>query len=146
MGGALSWLAVGLGAALGAWLRWALQCWLTTIPGQANPDAAASPLILGSLLTHLNMGTLAANLGGGYLIGLAMGLFADYPSLPPEWRLFAITGFLGGLTTFSSFSAESMVLMQRGHYGWALAHSGLHLFGSIALCIAGFATWRAFST
>ena len=70
-------------------------------------------------------------------------MFASYPQLPPEWRLFAITGFLGGLTTFSAFSGESMLLLQRGQYGWALAHSSLHLLGSIACCIAGFATWRA---
>jgi CrcB protein len=60
-----------------------------------------------------------------------------------EWRLFAITGFLGGLTTFSTFSAEAMILLQRGEYGWALIHSTIHLVGSIAFCIAGFATYRA---
>ncbi len=92
------------------------------------------------------LGTLVANLGGGYLIGIALGFFAGYPTLAPEWRLFAITGFLGGLTTFSTFSGEAMVLLQRGDYGWALGHSMLHLVGSIACCIAGFATWRAFSS
>jgi len=121
----MSWVAVGVGAALGAWLRWGLT------------------IFLGQLHSHIQLGTLAANLVGGYLIGLALGFFGSYPGLSPEWRLFAITGFLGGLTTFSSFSGEAMVLLQRGHYGWALAHSAVHLLGSIGFCIAGFATWRA---
>jgi CrcB protein len=98
---------------------------------------------MGQLHSHIQLGTLAANLVGGYLIGLGLGFFGAYPGLSPEWRLFVITGFLGGLTTFSSFSGESMVLLQRGHYGWALGHAGVHLLGSIACCIAGFATWRA---
>ena len=123
----MSWLAVGVGAALGAWLRWGLALWLGTLHGM------------------LNLGTVAANLVGGYLVGLALGFFAAYPHISPEWRLFAITGFLGGLTTFSTFSGESVLLMQRGDYGWALAHTALHLLGSIACCIAGFATWRALS-
>jgi CrcB protein len=125
VGQPLSWFAVGVGAALGAWLRWGLALWLGSVHGK------------------LHLGTLAANLGGGYMVGIALGFFAGYPHISPEWRLFAITGFLGGLTTFSSFSGESMLLLQRGDYGWALAHSALHLFGSIACCIAGFATWRA---
>lgn len=121
----MSWLAVGLGAALGAWLRWGLGLWL-------NP-----------LTTQVQLGTLAANLGGGYVIGLMVALFSAYPNLSPEWRLFAVTGFLGGLTTFSTFSAESMLLLQRGEYLWALGHSLLHLIGSVLFCIAGFASWRA---
>ncbi len=121
----MSWLAVGTGAALGAWLRWGLAVWLNAFHNQ------------------LPLGTLLANLGGGYLIGIAVGFFQSYPALPPEWRLLAVTGFLGGLTTFSTFSAEAMVLLQRGDYGWALGHSALHLIGSIAFCIAGFATYRA---
>ncbi|WP_296949926.1 fluoride efflux transporter CrcB [uncultured Massilia sp.] len=121
----LAWIAVGLGAALGAWLRWALS------------------VFLGHLHAHVQLGTLAANLVGGYLIGVALGFFGDHASLAPAWRLFIITGFLGGLTTFSSFSGEAMVLLQRGDYGWALAHAALHLLGSIGFCIAGFATWRA---
>ena len=125
MGEGLSWVAVGLGAAIGAWLRWGLA------------------LYLGSVHGKLNLGTLVANLGGGYLVGLALGFFAAYPQLSPEWRLFAITGFLGGLTTFSTFSGESMLLLQRGDYGWALAHTTVHLVGALACCIAGFATWRA---
>lgn len=121
----MTWFAIGIGAALGAWLRWCLGLWLT-VAGQSMP-----------------LGTLAANWGGGYVIGFLVAFFERYPGLPPEWRLFAITGFLGGLTTFSTFSAEAMILLQRGDYLWALAHSTLHLVGSIALCIAGFATYRA---
>jgi CrcB protein len=123
----LSWLAVGLGAAIGAWLRWGLSLWLSDIHA------------------HVQAGTLTANLAGGYLIGIGLGVFSAYPGLAPEWRLFAITGFLGGLTTFSTFSGESMMLLQRGQYGWALAHIGLHLGGSIGCCMAGFASWRALS-
>lgn len=121
----MSWLAVGAGAVIGAWLRWGLGMWLTNVHA------------------HLQAGTLAANLVGGYLIGISIGFFTAYPHFSPEWRLFVVTGFLGGLTTFSSFSGESMVLLQRGAYGWALAHTLLHLVGSIVLCVAGFATWRA---
>jgi CrcB protein len=121
----LSWVAVGLGAAIGAWIRWRLSMWLSDIHA------------------HVQVGTLTANLAGGYLIGIGLGVFSAYPGLAPEWRLFAITGFLGGLTTFSTFSGESMMLLQRGQYGWALAHIGLHLGGSIGCCIAGFASWRA---
>ncbi|GAB3376254.1 fluoride efflux transporter CrcB [Massilia agri] len=121
----MSWLAVGAGAALGAWLRWRLG------------------ILLGSLHAYVQIGTLAANLVGGYLVGLALAFFTAHPAIAPEWRLFAITGFLGGLTTFSSFSGESVMLLQRGQYGWALAHTALHLFGSLLCCAAGFATWRA---
>ncbi|MES2899306.1 MAG: fluoride efflux transporter CrcB [Pseudomonadota bacterium] len=128
MGGVLSFAAVGLGAMLGAWLRWGLGLWL------------------GGAHAKVQLGTLAANVAGGYLIGIALGFFAGSPDIPAQWRLFAITGFLGGLTTFSTFSGEAMVLLQRGDYGWALTHSALHLAGSIACCIAGFATWRAISS
>jgi CrcB protein len=121
----VSWLAVGLGAAFGAWLRWGLGLWLNT------------------LHSHLPLGTLVANLGGGYLIGIAVGFFAANPALSAEWRLFAITGFLGGLTTFSAFSAEAMALLQRGDYAWALGHSVSHLVGSVTFCIAGYASYRA---
>ncbi|MEW6762695.1 MAG: fluoride efflux transporter CrcB [Pseudomonadota bacterium] len=120
----MSWLAVGAGAALGAWLRWRLG------------------ILLGGLHAYVQIGTLAANLAGGYLVGLALAFFTTHPGIAPEWRLFAITGFLGGLTTFSSFSGESVLLLQRGEYGWALLHTALHLFGSLLCCAAGFATWR----
>ena len=127
MGGALGFAAVGLGAALGAWLRWGMGLWLATVHSKVPA------------------GTLVVNLVGGYLIGVALGFFALYPNLSPEWRLFAVTGFLGGLTTFSTFSGEAMALLLRGDYAWALAHSALHLIGSIVCCIAGYATWRALS-
>ena len=123
----MSWLAVGLGAALGAWLRWGLS------------------VCLNMLNTNIPLGTLAANLGGGYLVGIALAFFNGHPGISPEWRLFAVTGFLGGLTTFSSFSLESVILLQRGDYMWALGHSALHLIGSILCCIAGFATYKAFA-
>lgn len=122
----MSWLAVGLGAALGAWLRWGL--------GQQ----------LNALHPSLPLGTLAANLAGGYLVGFALAFFSSFPSLSPEWRLFAVTGFLGGLTTFSTFSAEAFELLQRGDYAWALGHCALHMFGALALCAAGAASYRAF--
>ncbi len=120
----LSLAAIALGATLGAWLRWGLSLWL-------NARVETLPL-----------GTLAANLAGAYLIGIAVGFFHDWPELSPAWRLLVITGFLGGLTTFSTFSAEAVVLLERGTYGAALLHSGVHLLGSVALCIAGLATWR----
>ena len=84
--GPLSFIAVGVGASVGAWLRWGLSIWLN------------------SVLINLPLGTLLANLGGGYLIGIAVGVFQNYPALSPEWRLLIVTGFLGGLTTFSTFS------------------------------------------
>ncbi len=124
----VNFVAVGLGAAIGAWLRWGLALWL------------------GGAHDKVQMGTLAANLGGASLIGVALAFFASHPDMSPAWRLFAITGFLGGLTTFSTFSAEAMVLLQRGDYGWAAAHSLVHLAGSILFCIAGYAGWRALTT
>jgi len=120
----MSWLAVGLGAAFGAWLRWGLG------------------VLLNAVHSYLPLGTLAANLGGGFLIGIAVAFFGEHASLSPEWRLFAITGFMGGLTTFSTFSAEAMLLLQRGQYLWAFGHTALHLVGSIAFCMAGFAIYR----
>lgn len=120
----LSLAFIAVGATLGAWLRWALSLWLN------------------ARLPMLPLGTLAANLVGAYLIGMAVGFFNDWPQLSPEWRLLAITGFLGGLTTFSTFSAEAMVLLQQRDYLAVMLHTGMHLLGSVALCIAGLATWR----
>ena len=117
-------IAICLGASAGALARWGLGLWLST-PASVIP-----------------WGTLAANLIGGYLIGLALAFFATNTSVAPEWRLFAITGFLGALTTFSTFSAESVMLLQQARYGAAFAHASLHLFGSVLATIAGFASWR----
>lgn len=119
---AAAFLAVGCGAACGAWLRW----WLGM---RLNP-----------LLAHLPLGTLAANLVGGYLIGVALALFTAHHGLPHELRLFVITGFLGALTTFSTFSAEVVQLLQAAHYGWALLAAGLHLCGSLSMTALGFWT------
>jgi CrcB protein len=118
----LSIVAISIGAALGALSRWLLSLWL-------NPVYPSLPF-----------GTLAANLIGGYLIGLAIGFFAQHPGLPPEWRLFAITGFLGGLTTFSTFSGEVVTALSKGQLGWALTIAAVHMFGSFALTAVGMAT------
>ncbi len=121
---ALGFLAVGLGAACGAWLRWAFSVrWNALWPA-------------------LPIGTLVSNLVGGYVIGLLVAWFHANPSLPPEWRLFAITGFLGGLTTFSTFSAESVALLGAGRFGLALTHAAAHLAGSLALTGLGIATFK----
>ena len=117
--------AVAIGAVLGAWLRWGLTAWLNP----ANPN--------------LPLGTLTANVGGGYAIGLAVAFFSANTSIAPEWRLACITGFLGALTTFSTFSAESMELLAAGRYGAAAIHSGAHLFGSLAATFLGFLSYRA---
>ena len=116
-------LAISLGAALGAVLRWLLGLWLN------------------ALLPVIPPGTLAANVIGGYLIGVAMVFFTQQVQLPPEWRLFVITGFLGGLTTFSTFSAEVMRLLVDGRLGWACAAMAAHLTGSLAATGAGM--WTA---
>jgi CrcB protein len=92
---------------------------------------------------NLPYGTLAANIGGGYVIGILVAFFAAHASIAPEWRLACITGFLGALTTFSTFSAESVELLMAGRYGAAAVHSGAHLFGSIVATLLGFMTYRA---
>lgn len=117
-------VAVGIGAALGAWLRWLFGLWLNASFPTVPP------------------GTLVANLVGGYLIGLAMGYFAGHPGLSAEARLFVFTGFLGGLTTFSTFSAEVVTLLGRAQWGWALMASGAHLCGSLLMTGLGLATIR----
>lgn len=121
----MNFLVIAIGAAVGAILRWQLS------------------LRMAAVLHQFPMGTLVANLVGGFLAGVASAFFASHPSLSPQWRLLVVTGFLGGLTTFSTFSAESMDLLQKGDYLLALTHIALHLFGSILLCIAGFASYRA---
>jgi CrcB protein len=118
-------VAVGVGASFGAWLRW----WLG--------------LRLDAALPELPLGTLAANLLGGYIIGIALALFERHASLPPETRLLVITGFLGGLTTFSTFSAEVTTQLVRAEFGWAMAVLGAHVGGSILLTGLGLLTVRA---
>lgn len=118
-------LAISLGASLGAVLRWLLG---TT---------------LNSLFPAVPPGTLTANLVGGYLIGVAVAVFANQPGLAPEWRLLIITGFLGGLTTFSTFSAEVTSLLQQGRLAWAAAAISLHVVGSLVMTLLGLATVAA---
>jgi len=115
-------VAVSVGASLGALLRW----WLSSV---LNPHFPQIP-----------PGTLAANLIGGYVVGLAIAFFGTYTALAPEWRLFVITGFCGGLTTFSTFSAEIVTLMQQGQALPALSVAAVHLLGSVAMTFAGIGT------
>jgi CrcB protein len=124
---ASAFAVVALGAVLGAWLRWLL----------VTKFNAAVP--------NLPLGTLIANVSGGFVVGFVVAWLAATPQIHPNVRLFVITGFLGALTTFSSFSAESLELLQAGRYGWALAHSAAHLFGSLVAAALGFATLRAFT-
>lgn len=118
-------LSVGSGAAIGAVLRWALSYAL-------NPKWATLPL-----------GTLSVNLIGAYLIGLAAAAFASHPAVPPAVRLFVVTGFLGGLTTFSTFSSEAVALLSGAHYGRAALHVLLHGGGSFLLTALGMFSWHA---
>jgi CrcB protein len=120
--GFYSVFAVGVGAAIGAWLRW----WLG--------------IVLNPVFPTLPLGTLAANLIGGYLVGVGVAFFSQHAGLPPEARLFVITGFMGGLTTFSTFSAEAVTLISRGEYAWALAHTAIHLGGSLVMTALGILT------
>jgi CrcB protein len=115
-------LAVGTGAALGAWMRWGLSVML-------NTSFPALPL-----------GTLVANLVGAYLIGLLMGVSVLSSTLAPEVRLFLVTGLLGGLTTFSTFSSEAVTMLTRGQYGWATTHILVHVLGSLAMTGLGLYT------
>ena len=117
-------LAVGGGAAAGAWLRW----WLG--------------LVLNPVFPTLPLGTLAANLIGGGLIGMAIAALSHFEALAPEARLLVTTGFLGGLTTFSTFSAETATLIARQQHGWAAALIGAHVAGSILMTFAGIAAVR----
>lgn len=115
----LGFLAVGAGAALGAWARWGLG------------------LLLNPVFPTLPLGTLAANLSGGLLIGLTMGALSHFESLPPEMRLLVTTGFLGAMTTFSTFSAETVSLMARQQWAWVATIVFVHLAGSLLMTIAG---------
>lgn len=115
-------LAISVGSSLGALLRW----WLG--------------LFLNAHFPTIPPGTLAANLIGGYIIGVAVAGFAVYSAIAPEWRLLVITGFCGGLTTFSTFSAEIVTLLQQGRMAWAVGHAAAHLAGSILMTFAGIGT------
>ena len=124
-------IAICLGACVGALSRWQLGLWL-------NPSPASDGL--------LPWGTLAANLIGGYLVGVCVGVFQQLPELDPVWRLALVTGFLGALTTFSSFSAEVVAMLQHGRFALALGTAALHLLGSLALSVLGLHTvtlWAA---
>lgn len=121
----LSVAAISVGASLGALLRWCFG------------------LLLRSVSTHIQMGTLASNLVGGYLIGVAFAFFLNHQDLAPEWRLFIITGFLGGLTTFSSFSVEVTDMLQKGLIGVAFTTILIHLLGSLAMTFLGILTYQA---
>jgi len=114
-----NWIAVGSGAAFGAWLRWRLGILL-------NPVFPTIPL-----------GTAAANLLAGLLIGISVAALAHFTVLPPEVRLFVITGFLGGLSTFSTFSAEIVTLLRNREHLWALGAVSLHVIGSVLLTLLG---------
>ena len=119
-------VAVGVGAALGAWSRMGLTIWLN----HRHPN--------------FPLGTFVANAIGGLLVGMALAYIGRHPEWSPVWRMFVITGLLGGLTTFSTFSAEVVALIERGSFGWALAVVGGHLFTSLILTVVGISLVRAF--
>lgn len=121
----LTVIAICLGACVGALSRWQLGLWL-------NPTSVSVGL--------LPLGTLVANLIGGYLVGVCVGVFQQLPDLDPVWRLALVTGFLGALTTFSSFSAEVVAMLQQGRLALAVGTATLHLFGSLALTLLGLKT------
>lgn len=111
--------AISVGASLGATLRWVFS------------------LILNPLSTAIPLGTVLANLLGGFLIGLAMAFFEQHQALSPHWKLLIITGFLGGLTTFSSFSAEVTQMLQEGSLMLALTTTLVHVIGSLLMTFTG---------
>ena len=121
-------VAICVGASLGALLRW----WLGNL--------------LNSVFPTIPPGTLAANLIGGYVIGLAIAFFATYSALAPEWRLLIVTGFCGGLTTYSTYSAELVTLLQQGRPLWALGAASVHLAGSVLMTFAGIGTVNLFKS
>ena len=114
-------IAICVGASVGALSRWGLALWLT--PGGVIP-----------------WGTLAANLIGGYLIGVCIAVFQSMPQIDPVWRLLLVTGFLGGLTTFSTFSAEVVIYLMQARYGLAVGTALLHVLGSLLMTLAGIKT------
>jgi CrcB protein len=124
----LTVIAICIGACIGALSRWQLGLWLNPVP----PSAGLLP-----------WGTLAANLIGGYLVGVCVGVFQQLPELDPVWRMALVTGFLGALTTFSSFSAEVVLMLQQNRFALAAGTAGMHLFGSLALTLLGLKTVSA---
>ncbi len=123
-----SLIVIAIGASLGAWLRWLLG------------------MKLNALFPTIPPGTVVANMVGGYIIGLAIAFLAASPTLSPEWRLLIITGFCGGLTTFSTFSAETVALIQEGRLLWALGSISLHVLGSLAMTAAGLLSYQMIGT
>lgn len=115
---------IAVGASLGAWLRWLLG------------------VKLNALFPTIPPGTVVANMVGGYIIGLAIAFFAASPNVSPEWRLLIITGFCGGLTTFSTFSAETVALIQEGRLLWALGSVSVHVAGSLTMTAFGLLTYQ----
>jgi len=114
-------LLIGLGAALGAWGRWGLGIAFNTV------------------LPNLPLGTLVANMSGGFMMGLALAFIGLGSIENPSLRLFVTTGFLGGLTTFSAFTGESLSLLQKHEYSWAVVHASSHMLGALLMAAAGFA-------
>ncbi|WP_449102897.1 fluoride efflux transporter CrcB [Pseudomonas extremaustralis] len=123
-----SLIVIAVGASLGAWLRWLLG------------------MKLNALFPTIPPGTVVANMVGGYIIGLAIAFLAASPTVSPEWRLLIITGFCGGLTTFSTFSAETVALIQEGRLLWALGSISLHVLGSLAMTAAGLLSYQMIGT
>jgi fluoride exporter len=119
-------IAISVGASIGALLRWFLGNQLNRVFPTVPP------------------GTLAANLVGGYIIGLAVAYFLQAPGISPAWRLLIITGFCGGLTTFSTFSVEVMTLLQEGRLAWGMAAIGMHVSGSLLMTYLGISSWKWF--
>lgn len=123
-----SLLVIAVGASLGAWLRWLLG------------------MKLNALFPTIPPGTVIANMIGGYIIGLAIAFLAASPTLSPEWRLLIITGFCGGLTTISTFSAETVALIQEGRLLWAFGSISLHVVGSLTMTAAGLLSYQIIGT
>jgi CrcB protein len=123
-----SLFAIAIGASLGAWIRWGLG------------------MRLNALFPTIPPGTVVANLVGGYIIGLALAFFASNPSISQEWRLLIMAGFCGGLTTFSTFSAETLTLIQEGRIVWALGAIGIHVMGSLVMTALGMLTYQYLSS
>lgn len=123
-----SLFAIAIGASAGAWIRWGLG------------------MCLNGLFPTMPPGTVLANLVGGYIIGLALAFFASNPSISQEWRLLITTGFCGGLTTFSTFSAETLTLIQEGRVVWALGAISVHVIGSLLMTALGLLTYQLLSS